>query len=185
MELSQYGELFLSESREHVSTINHLLLTLESDPGSRQVVEEVFRAVHTIKGMSATMGYTSVATLSHELETLLDRVRMRARTIDAPLMELLFRSADVLESAIESAVGGGDSVDVGPVVKLLRANVDAPGTAARATRKRRSTRKRAKLDDGWTVCTADGTPSAHFEHTILITNDQPEILTWRGKTQLK
>lgn len=41
------------------------------------------------------------------------------------------------------------------------------------------------LEDGWTVCTADGTPSAHFEHTILITNDQPEILTWRGKTQLK
>ena len=41
------------------------------------------------------------------------------------------------------------------------------------------------LEDGWTVCTADGTPSAHFEHTILITNDEPEILTWRGKTQLK
>ena len=41
------------------------------------------------------------------------------------------------------------------------------------------------LQDGWTVCTADGTPSAHFEHTILITNDEPEILTWRGKTQLK
>jgi methionyl aminopeptidase len=41
------------------------------------------------------------------------------------------------------------------------------------------------LEDGWTVCTADGTPSAHFEHTILVTNDQPEILTWRGKTQLK
>jgi methionyl aminopeptidase len=41
------------------------------------------------------------------------------------------------------------------------------------------------LDDGWTVCTADGMPSAHFEHTILITKDQPEILTWRGKAQLK
>jgi methionyl aminopeptidase len=41
------------------------------------------------------------------------------------------------------------------------------------------------LEDGWTVCTADGMPSAHFEHTILITHDQPEILTWRGKTQLK
>jgi methionyl aminopeptidase len=41
------------------------------------------------------------------------------------------------------------------------------------------------LDDGWTVCTADGMPSAHFEHTVLITRDQPEILTWRGKTQLK
>ena len=41
------------------------------------------------------------------------------------------------------------------------------------------------LDDGWTVCTLDGTPSAHFEHTVLITKDEPEILTWRGKTQLK
>ena len=41
------------------------------------------------------------------------------------------------------------------------------------------------LEDGWTVCTADGLPSAHFEHTVLITKDKPEILTWRGKTQLK
>jgi methionyl aminopeptidase len=40
-------------------------------------------------------------------------------------------------------------------------------------------------DDGWTVCTADGAPSAHFEHTVLITREEPEILTWRGKTQLK
>ena len=41
------------------------------------------------------------------------------------------------------------------------------------------------LDDGWTVRTADGMPSAHFEHTVLITKDEPEILTWRAKTQLK
>jgi len=41
------------------------------------------------------------------------------------------------------------------------------------------------LDDGWTACTADGMPSAHYEHTVLITDDEPEILTWRGKTQLK
>jgi len=41
------------------------------------------------------------------------------------------------------------------------------------------------LDDGWTACTADGMPSAHYEHTVLITNEEPEILTWRGKTQLK
>jgi methionyl aminopeptidase len=41
------------------------------------------------------------------------------------------------------------------------------------------------LDDGWTVCTADAMPSAHFEHTVLITPDGPEILTWRGKAQLK
>jgi two-component system chemotaxis sensor kinase CheA len=104
MELSQYGELFLSESREHVSTINHLLLSLEADPGSRQVVEEVFRAVHTIKGMSATMGYRSVADLSHEMENLLDRIRHGKAQANPETIDLLFAACDALERAIELAV---------------------------------------------------------------------------------
>ncbi|MFL5381894.1 MAG: chemotaxis protein CheW [Longimicrobiaceae bacterium] len=104
MELSQYGELFLSESREHVSTINHLLLSLEADPGSRQVVEGVFRAVHTIKGMSATMGYRSVADLSHEMENLLDRIRQGRAQATPETIDLLFAACDALEKAIELAV---------------------------------------------------------------------------------
>ena len=104
MELSQYGELFLSESREHVSTINHLLLSLEADPGSRQVVEGVFRAVHTIKGMSATMGYRSVADLSHEMESLLDRIRDGKAQATPETIDLLFAACDALEKAIELAV---------------------------------------------------------------------------------
>ncbi|HEU4560562.1 MAG TPA: chemotaxis protein CheA [Longimicrobium sp.] len=104
MELSQYGELFLSESREHVSTINHLLLTLEGNPGSRQVVEGVFRAVHTIKGMSATMGYRSVADLSHEMENLLDRIRHGKAQASPETIDLLFAACDALERAIELAV---------------------------------------------------------------------------------
>src|SRR3954471_7647397 len=104
MELSQYGELFLSESREHVSTINHLLLSLEADPGSRQVVEGVFRAVHTIKGMSATMGYRSVADLSHEMENLLDRIRHGQAQATPETIDLLFAACDALERAIELAV---------------------------------------------------------------------------------
>ncbi|HET7461824.1 MAG TPA: chemotaxis protein CheA [Longimicrobium sp.] len=104
MELSQYGELFLSESREHVSTINHLLLTLESDPGSRQVVEGIFRAVHTIKGMSATMGYRPVADLSHEMENLLDRIRHGKAQASPETIDLLFAACDALERAIELAV---------------------------------------------------------------------------------
>ena len=81
----------------------------------------IFRAVHTVKGMSATMGFTAVASLSHELETLLDGVRRGVRDIDERLMDLLFRSADVLEEAIEAAVAGRDEVDVAPLVSLLRA----------------------------------------------------------------
>jgi two-component system chemotaxis sensor kinase CheA len=118
---AQYAELFLTESREHVSAINHSLLELERGAGGDEPVGAIFRGVHTIKGMSATMGYTAVASLSHELETLLDLVRKGGRTVDARLMDLLFRAADLLERAIESAVSGVAAVDVAPMVAQLQA----------------------------------------------------------------
>lgn len=122
MELSQYGELFLSESREHVSSINHLLLTLENDPGSREVVEGVFRAVHTIKGMSATMGYRPVADLSHEMENLLDRIRLGKAQATPDTIDLLFAACDALERAIELAVEeSGDEPALDGLLARLRA----------------------------------------------------------------
>ncbi|MEO8562132.1 MAG: chemotaxis protein CheA [bacterium] len=131
MDSAQYAELFLTESREHVSAINHSLLELERGVGGDQPVGAIFRGVHTIKGMSATMGYTAVAALSHELETLLDRVRRGDRTVDARLMDMLFRSADLLERAIESAVSGVDAVDVAPMVAQLQSEAgNDPGTPA-------------------------------------------------------
>ncbi|HEX7978914.1 MAG TPA: chemotaxis protein CheA [Gemmatimonadaceae bacterium] len=130
MDSAQYAELFLSESREHVSAINHSLLALERGAGGDEPVDAIFRGVHTIKGMSATMGYTAVAALSHELETLLDLVRKGERTVDARLMDLLFRAADLLERSIESAVSGVDSVDVAPMVAQLQAEAMRTGTPA-------------------------------------------------------
>jgi len=107
----QYAELFLTESRENVSAVNTALLELERDatgPSASASVGVIFRAVHTIKGMGATMGFATVAELAHELETVLDRVRRNELAIDADVMELLFRSADALEAAVESAVVGRD-----------------------------------------------------------------------------
>jgi two-component system chemotaxis sensor kinase CheA len=111
VENAQYAELFLTESREHVSAMNHALLALEQGTGGDEAIGSIFRSVHTIKGMSATMGYSAVATLSHALETLLDAVRRGARRIDGTLMELLFQSADVLERAVEGAVEGRANAD--------------------------------------------------------------------------
>src|SRR5918992_6044329 len=86
--------------------MNHWLLQLERGAGGSEPIGAIFRAVHTIKGMSATMGYTAVAELSHELETLLDRVRRSEVAVTPEVMELLFRSADALEASIEAAVRG-------------------------------------------------------------------------------
>lgn len=136
MEFSQYSELFLSESREHISSINHLLLALEENPGGREPVEGVFRAVHTIKGMSATMGYRSVADLSHELENLLDQVRMGTRDVDAALVDVLFAGADALERTIELAVtdreGEFDSSEVLDRLRRTAAGSTAPAPPAAA-----------------------------------------------------
>jgi two-component system, chemotaxis family, sensor kinase CheA len=131
---TQYAELFLTESREHVSAMNHQLLQLERGVGGREPVSAIFRAVHTIKGMSATMGYTSVAELSHELETLLDRVRRSEIDVSPEVMELLFRSADALEASIEAAVRGQRApLSLSQLILQIRAAAGAPAAAARSS----------------------------------------------------
>lgn len=121
MDLTRYADLFLTESREHVSAINHLLLELERAPTAPEPLSAIFRAVHTMKGMSATMGYEAVASLSHELETVLDAVRRGERTINPMVMDVLFEAADVLETSVEQAVRGQDaSAEAAPVIGRLR-----------------------------------------------------------------
>ncbi|MBC7789329.1 MAG: chemotaxis protein CheA [Anaerolineae bacterium] len=141
MDLSRYAELFLTESREHLSAINHLLLELERTPGASEPLDAIFRAVHTIKGMSATMGYGPVAELTHELESLLDRVRRGESRISAPLLDVSFATADALESAIDLAVAGRiDEIEVTQLLGRLRALAsDKPARAKANGKKRRAT----------------------------------------------
>ena len=134
MDTSRYAELFLTESQDNLSAINHALLELERTPTAREPVGALFRAVHTVKGMSATMGYAAVADLSHELETLLDLVRRGDRAVSASLMDTLFAATDMLERAIELSVAGhGTDIDARATIAALRAAAGpslTPGVAA-------------------------------------------------------
>src|SRR6266478_2544279 len=94
MDLSQYAELFLAESREHLSACNQLLLEWERNRASPEPVSGLFRAVHTIKGMAATMGYGRVADLAHRMENLLDHLRRSGRAPADEIVQLLFRATD-------------------------------------------------------------------------------------------
>lgn len=124
MNTLEYAELFLSESREHVTAVNQALLELERDadgPRAGECVDAIFRAVHTIKGMAATMGYAVVTELSHELETVLDRARRRELTIDSTIIDILLRAADSLERLVELAVAGRENeLDIASLVADLR-----------------------------------------------------------------
>jgi two-component system, chemotaxis family, sensor kinase CheA len=118
---SQYVELFRVESREHIATINHHLLALEADPTARDAVEGLFRAVHTIKGMSATLGFAGVADLAHEMEGVLDGIRGHRIQTSQELVDLLFASADALEAGVDDAVAErAQSGAITPLVDRLR-----------------------------------------------------------------
>lgn len=113
MDPARYADLFRTESREQLSAVNRALLAIEQGDESREPVDAIFRGVHTIKGMSATMGYTAVAEFSHELESLLEKVRDGEQGISAELMDALFAAADALEDGVERARDGdamGDSM---------------------------------------------------------------------------
>jgi two-component system chemotaxis sensor kinase CheA len=120
MDLSQYAELFLAESREHLSACNQLLLEWEKSPANLAPVGGLFRAVHTVKGMAATMGYARVTDVAHRAESLLDLLRRGGRPATDELLQLLFRSRDALEQAVElSVVGREDEINVAEVVADL------------------------------------------------------------------
>ena len=121
MDTGRYAKLFLSESRENLSEINNALLELERG-GSDTAIARLFRAVHTMKGMGAAMGYTSVGELSHELETLLDKLRNGALVVTRPIIDTLFSGVDALEQAVDLATGAAPhQLDVKEIMARIRA----------------------------------------------------------------
>ncbi len=106
MELNRYLDLYLSESHDHLRLLNKSLLALEDRAAAAGAIEEAFRAAHTLKGMSSTMGFTSVSDMAHELENLLDQIRTGRCTVDTGTMDELLAAADALEHAINGAATG-------------------------------------------------------------------------------
>jgi two-component system, chemotaxis family, sensor kinase CheA len=112
MELNRYLDLYLSESEDHLRLLNRALLELEEGDAAA-AIEEAFRAAHTLKGMSGTMGFVAVTDIAHDLENVLDQVRAGSRKIDGQLIDDLLATADRLERAI-AASASGEPVEAAP-----------------------------------------------------------------------
>lgn len=117
MDVSQYLSMFLEESMENLSKLNDSLLELEQKPDNLEVVNEIFRVSHTIKGMSATMGYMKMSELTHKMEDVLSKFRDGTLKVNRDVVTLLFKCLDTLESMINNiSDGNNDEMDIEAIV---------------------------------------------------------------------
>jgi two-component system chemotaxis sensor kinase CheA len=118
MDIQEYLPIFLDESRENLVRLNQLLLDLEKESDNKNLLNEIFRIAHTLKGMSATMGFNNMATLTHNMENILDDLRKDEIKANRDIINLLFSSFDALEKALESisTTGNDDLPDVKEVI---------------------------------------------------------------------
>lgn len=106
MDVNQYLGIFLEEAREHLQALNRCVLDLEHEPGNLHILDEIFRSAHTIKGMSATMGYSEIAELTHEMENVLDLLRKGTLIAHADIIDTLFQCVDLVEQLVEEVANG-------------------------------------------------------------------------------
>ncbi|REE94437.1 two-component system chemotaxis sensor kinase CheA [Paenibacillus taihuensis] len=124
MDMNDYLSMFIDESNDHLQSLNENLLKLESAPEDISIVQIIFRSAHTLKGMSATMGFEDLASLTHEMENVLDLVRNNKLKMDNFIFDTLFKGLDALESMVQDIIGGGTGkADVTAIVANLQAIV--------------------------------------------------------------
>lgn len=125
MDLSQFKEVFISEAKEHLVALNAALVELEKKPNNKDVLNEIFRVAHTLKGMSATMGYEKVTALTHRMEDVLDRLRKGEVEARGNIVDVIFECFDKLESLVEEIETGIESkVNVDTLVNRLASLIE-------------------------------------------------------------
>ncbi|HEY8528859.1 MAG TPA: chemotaxis protein CheA [Paenibacillaceae bacterium] len=134
MEMNQYLSMFIDEAKEHLQALNENLLRLEQQPDDIGIVQSIFRSAHTLKGMSATMGFQDLAALTHEMENVLDQVRNGRLKMNEDIFDTLFKGLDTLEAMVRDVEGGGaGQADVADLIERLQSLAEGSGAAAART----------------------------------------------------
>ena len=119
---------FFTEAQSQVETLESNILVIESDPSNHEAIDEIFRAAHTLKGGSATVEFTELASFTHKVEDVLDELRSDRLEVSEDVVDLLLNSIDVIKAMLEARMGGGVyQEDVGPVESRLSALIPEKG----------------------------------------------------------
>ena len=130
MDVSQYLEIFIDETKEHLQNLSQQLMVLEEEPENADTINEIFRAAHSLKGMAGTMGYKRMQNLTHIMENVLSEIRNGKMTVNADLVDVLFQCLDALEAYLDTITQTQDEGDEENEAIIARLNAFLNGEAA-------------------------------------------------------
>lgn len=135
MDVSQYLEIFIDETKEHLQTLSDQLMILEQEPENMDTINEIFRAAHSLKGMAGTMGYTRMQRLTHDMENVFQEIRSGNMKVKPELVDVLFRGLDALESYLNNILesadeGTEDNEDIINTLNSIAENATGKSTAS-------------------------------------------------------
>lgn len=126
MDLSQYLEIFIDETKEHIQTLNDQVLILETEPENIDTVNEIFRAAHSLKGMAGTMGFKRMQRLTHDMENVFSEIRNGKLNVNADMIDIVFKCLDAIEGYLANIVETSDegTEDNEELITLLNAALE-------------------------------------------------------------
>ena len=145
MDVSQYLEIFIDETKEHLQTLNTQILELEQNSENMDTINEVFRAAHSLKGMAGTMGYKRMQNLTHDMENVFSEVRNGHIKVNASMIDCLFQCLDALDEYLSNIQESGDegTNDNEVLIKELNDMQKGEGVAAQGDQAADTTTKEA------------------------------------------
>ena len=149
MDVSQYLEIFLDETKEHLQNLNNQILELESDAENMNTINEIFRAAHSLKGMAGTMGYKRMQTLTHDMENVFSEVRNGNIKVNADMIDVLFSCLDALEEYtgnIQQSADEGTNDNEELIAKLNAILKTGTGKAEEPAPKKEKKKKAAAVE---------------------------------------
>jgi two-component system chemotaxis sensor kinase CheA len=121
METSEYLPMFLAEGREHLQELNLAVVRIEERPDDQETVDEIFRIAHSLKGMSATMGFAGMAALTHEMEDVFELLRQRKGGLPRAAIDVLLECLDALSAAVDAIdESGEEEIEPAPLIERLK-----------------------------------------------------------------
>ena len=102
MDVSQYLEIFIDETSEHIQALSDNIMALEKEPHDMDTVNEIFRAAHSLKGMAGTMGFKRMQHLTHTMEDVFQEVRSDKVQVNSSMIDILFKCLDAIEGYLDN-----------------------------------------------------------------------------------